>query len=154
MSRETLWPSWNHICDTQISNQYLNTIQNIFVLIIQKYKKMKYVKTFWHTYVTISGSWWKWHVWISSEVDPLIGIVIQSDDLSPPPVEKVLIVGCRHPTSSLPPHHLGPPCHGWIVRSSRENLNSRSQAWNPLKKEAAQDGGKPVIPFTPLFTLR
>jgi hypothetical protein len=154
MSRETLWLPWNNICDTQISNQYLTTIQNIFVLIIQKYKKMKYVKTFWHTYVTISGSWWKWHVCISTEVDLLIGIVIWSDDLSLPLVEKVLVVGRWHPTSSLPPHHLGPPCHGWIARSSWENHNSRSQAWNPLKVESPQDGGKPVIPFTPLFTLR
>jgi hypothetical protein len=72
---------------------------------------MKYAKTLWHTYVTISGSWWKWHVWISSEFYPLIGIFIQSDDLSPPPVEKILLVGCQNPTSSLPHHHLDPACH-------------------------------------------
>ena len=114
---------------------------------------MKYVKLFWHTYVIVGEPWWKWHVWISSKVDPLIRIAIQSDDLSSPPAEKVLVVGCWHPTSSLSPHHLGPPCHGWIVRSTQNNRNSMSQSWNLHEEKATQDRSKLEVPLTTLFAL-
>ena len=97
---------------------------------------MKYVKMF--------------YLWCHKK--PL-GIVIQKNNLSLPLEEKIIIVGCHHPTSPLPPHDLNPSRHSWITWPSRNDLHSRSQAWDLLEKEATKDRGKPKVSLCPLLAL-
>jgi hypothetical protein len=85
------------------SHKYLVNIQtpskNIFVSLNTKIQKNEICKNFYlwrHRRLLVEA-----HIWVSSEIDPRIGIVIQSNDLSLPPEEKIIIVGCRPPY--LPP---------------------------------------------------
>jgi hypothetical protein len=82
-----------------------------------------------------------------------IGIVIHSYDLSPPLEEKIIVVGCHHPTSPLSSHDLDPLRHSWIAWPSRNDIHSRYQAWDPLEKEATKDRVKPKVSLFPLLAL-
>jgi hypothetical protein len=113
---------------------------------------MKYIKILF-TYGAIGDSWWKQRIRITSEINSHMGIVIQSYDLSPPPEEKIIVVRFRHPTSTLLSHDLDPLRHSWITWPSRNDLHSRSQAWDPLEKEATKDRGKPEVSLFPLLAL-
>jgi hypothetical protein len=85
------------------------------------------------------------------EVNPCIRVVLQIHHLPTPPEEKLVVVGCWHRTTSLAPHHLGPLCHGWIMRSMQININSRAQYWNSLEEKTTQDRCKPQVPLSTEF---